>query len=357
MTYPKLLALVTFLLFALIIVMALMKGDKAAPPKAIPTPAPAVRTSPSQSIVVELGQKVREIRPPVQPPEEKKPVIEPVAVVVAPVEVKPNPVTKASTVLPAEFNRIDMLFNLSEPRFPFVETITYKSRVAWQKGRPAWLSDYASHYNTSRHFIARSLNGKPDYTKQDLSEGNRFNVLRKDVDLSFFLIVDISRNKMWFYAYDNDSSKRYLVRTYSVGLGRPDPQRVSGYLTPRGKYSLGSKIAIYKPKIQGYYNGKKVEMMRVFGSRWIPFDKEISGCTTPAKGLGIHGIPLIPSATGDLIDDPSSLGKYESDGCVHLATADMEELFSIIITKPTVIELVADFGDANLPGEEWKHTH
>ena len=57
-----------------------------------------------------------------------------------------------------EADRVDELFNRQDPKFPIVETIPYRSRVAWQKGRPAWLSDYAAHYKTSRHFIARSLN-------------------------------------------------------------------------------------------------------------------------------------------------------------------------------------------------------
>lgn len=251
-----------------------------------------------------------------------------------------------------EANRIEEFFNKGDPKLPIVETITYKSRVPWQKGRPAWLSDYASYYSTSRHFIARSLNGKPDYFKQDVAEGDRFNVLRKDKNINFYLLIDTSRCKMWFYYLDMDTNDRVLVKTYLVGLGRADSSKASGLLTPMGKYSLGDKIAIYKPKMMGPYNGQKIEMIRVFGTRWIPFDKEVGQTTAPAKGFGLHGLPWTANEKGEPAQDKSSLGKYESDGCIRLATDDIEELFAIIITKPTTIELVKDFHDANMPGVE-----
>lgn len=253
-----------------------------------------------------------------------------------------------------EADRIAELFNKADPRLPIVETITYKSVVPWQKGRPAWLSSYAAHYATSRHFIARSLNGKPDYFKQDVAEGDRFNVFRLDKNFQFYLLIDTSRCKMWFYYIDLDQGERVLLKTYQVGLGRIDSSRLSGLLTPLGKYRLGDKIAIYKPKTIGIHNGQKVEMIRIFGTRWIPFDQEIGNCTAPAKGFGIHGVPWIPNEKGDLAANDDSLGKYESDGCIRLSTEDMEELFAIIITKPAVIELVRDFYDAELPGEPAK---
>lgn len=252
-----------------------------------------------------------------------------------------------TTPLP-EADRIAELFNKGEPKLPFVETIVYKSHVSWHKGKPAWIADYANYYSTSRHFIARSLNGKPDYLKQDVANGDRFNVFRRDKNIHFHLLVDISRQKMWLYTLDMDSDERTLLKTYHVGLGRSDSSKASGYLTPIGKYQLGNKIAIYQPGVEGHYKGAKVEMMRTFGSRWIPFEKEISNCSEPAKGFGIHGAPWLPGADGSLVEEKNSIGKYESDGCIRLADADVKELFAIIITKPTTIELVKDFHDAKL---------
>ena len=105
---------------------------------------------------------------------------------------------------------------------------------------------------------------------------------------------------MWFYSIDQDSGERTLIKTYLVGLGRIDGSKVSGLLTPLGKYHLGSKVAIYKPKMLGIHNGEKVEMIRIFGTRWIPFDQEIENCNTPPKGFGVHGVPWIANEMGSL---------------------------------------------------------
>ena len=90
-------------------------------------------------------------------------------------------------------DRVFQLFTLGSSKLPIVETVAYSSTVPWLKGRPAWLVDYAAHFNTSRHFIARSLNGKADYFSQKISEGNRFNVFRTDKRIHFYLLVDVSQ--------------------------------------------------------------------------------------------------------------------------------------------------------------------
>lgn len=330
MSIPKLLALIAIVLFSMIGISALFKSGKKDPVKTIyHSEAP---------LEVELEKEIQIITP----------IMKPESII----ETSPHENKIMSDQNLPEANRIEELFNKGDPKLPFVETIVYKSRTPWQKGRPAWLSDYASYYGTSRHFIARSLNGKQDYFKQDLADGDRFNVFKKDKNISFHLLIDTTRCKMWFYALDNDLNERYLLKTYSVCLGRVDSSRPSGILTPLGKYSLGDKIAIYKPKVMGTHNGEKIEMVRVFGSRWIPFDKEIEGCSAPAKGFGLHGMPWQVNEKGELAPNESKPGKYESDGCIRLATNDIEEIFAIIITKPTTVELVKDFWDAKLPGQE-----
>lgn len=242
------------------------------------------------------------------------------------------------------------LFTTGRQKLPIVETIRYKSRVSWLKGRPAWITDYASHFSTSRHFIARSLNGKRDYYTQKVSSGDSFNVLKKD--LSFRLVVDLSRCKMWFYAHDLASEETYLLKTYKVGLGRFDDDSYSGLLTPRGKFALGDKVAIYKPGMNGYFQDNEVEMVQVFGTRWIPFSEELSGEGDNPRGYGFHGAPWVYDEESEsYVEDLTTIGKYESDGCIRLAQKDMEELFSIVITKPTIVEIVTDFHDAEIPGD------
>ena len=246
-----------------------------------------------------------------------------------------------------DIDRVYQLFTTGPSKLPIVETVSYTSQVPWLKGRPAWLGDYAAYYGTSKHFIARSLNGKPDYENQKVSPDSRFNVFRKDRNFQFYLLVDVSLCKMGFYYVDLDTQERVLLKTYKVGLGKLSSSS-SGSLTPLGKYTLGSKVAVYKPGVVGLYQDKQVEMIRVFGTRWIPFDQ-----SPEAKGYGLHGTPWeIDSSTHQLVDNRFGIGKYESNGSIYLGTEDMEELFAIIISKPATIEVVKHFKDAKLPGVE-----
>lgn len=250
---------------------------------------------------------------------------------------------------------VERLFSTGDDKLSsIVETITYKAKVPWLQGRQAWLADFASHYHTSRHFIARSLNGSKDYLTQTIKEGDKFNVLKNDINLQFYLVVDLSTCSMYFYAINGSLNQKILLKVYKVGLGRPDRSRASGCLTPLGKYSLGNKVVTYKPQSMGLYQGQSQEMIRIFGTRWIPFEKEISGCSDKAKGYGIHGAPWCESEDHVLKENSEGIGQYLSDGCIRLTTNDIEELFAIIITKPTIVDIVKDFSDAIIPGNELK---
>ncbi len=270
-----------------------------------------------------------------QSPVEKEPVRE----IALGTSEAPVPVPLAvSEEIPA-VDRIDQLFALDSSELPIIETVSFTSRVPWLENRPAWIADYASHYQTSRHFIARSLNQKADYFNQKVHPGDRFNVFKRDRDLKFHLLVDLSQCCMWFYYLDG--KEKVLLKTYRVGVGKRDSRSPSGYLTPIGKYQLGDKIAIYKPGISGYFQDEKIEMIRVFGTRWLPFKKEGEG--NSAGGLGLHGLPWIDGSDGQLVEDRNKIGKYDSDGCIRLASEDIEEIFAIVITKPTTVEIVQEF--------------
>lgn len=250
-----------------------------------------------------------------------------------------------------QIDRIYQLFTTGPTKLPIVETITYESRVPWLKGRPAWIADYASHYGTSRHFIARSLNGSADYFTQRVSAGSRFNVFRKDRNFQFYLIVDVSLCKMGFYYVDMDTNERVLLKTYQVGLGKLTASP-SGSLTPLGKYNLGNKVAVYAPGAVGVFQNKQIELVRVFGTRWIPFDRALESNTPDPKGLGIHGSPWVSNKDGEITEKRNTVGTFESNGSICLNQEDMEELFAIVISKPTTIEIVKHFKDATLPGVE-----
>ena len=347
MSFPRIIGVIAIFLFGLIACAAIMKDKKS-------NSATAAAIAHAAPIEVDLNLDAQDT--PVRPaPRETTPaVVTPPPV--RPVEIEktqetPHASAKSDESLPFA-DRINLFFDTHGAKFPFIETVTYKSRVDWLKGRPAWLSDYAGHYKTSRHFIARSLNGRPEYFKQDVGNGDKFNVFRLNADLSFYLLIDTSRCKMWFYAFMPNANERILLKSYDVSLGRIDNSSASGLLSPLGRYELGEKVAIYKPKTTGFFNGQKTEMIRVFGTRWIPFESEHEDATAPAKGFGIHGVPWVANKEGTLSEDSTSLGKYESDGCIRLSTKDIEELFAIIITKPTTVELVRDFTEAHLPGVE-----
>lgn len=342
MSFPKIFCFLALALFGVIGFFAWMKGEKK-----------------TQQTTIEMGTGQKPIE--IQLEQQGRPIsssLSQSAEPMAKVDFTPKQISNSSC--PPEFqigvrsqpdlspesqiDRVNEFFNLIPPKFPIVETISYRSRVTWLEGRPAWLADYASHFGTSRHFIARSLNQKPDYFTQKVGEGDRFNVLKSEIPLSFHLVLDISRCCMRFYYVVG--AEKVLVKTYQVGLGRPDASSISGLLTPIGCYSLGKKVAIYQPGAMGFFNNQSTELIRIFGTRWIPFEKEVGECSAPAKGFGIHGAPWMNSPSGEWIENSSSLSKYDSDGCIRLSTKDMEELFAIIITKPTTIEIVKDFKEA-----------
>lgn len=245
-------------------------------------------------------------------------------------------------LLPGDVDRIGEFFDLNGDALPIVETIRYSPNVSWSPHKLAWLADYAAHFCTSKHFISRSLaKGQPQYLNQNVAVGDRFNVLKKDRAFDFYLLVDISRARMWFYYRNLANGEKVLLKTYSIGVGRRDPRAASGTLTPLGKFQLGSKIIVYRPGARGHFRRKEVEMMSVFGTRWIPLEG-IEGPTLDLKGYGIHGTPWIWTGE-ERREDLSGIGQYSSDGCLRMATCDMEELFAIVITKPTTVEIVSDF--------------
>jgi len=338
-TFPKILLIFSCILFGFIGVLGYSKSKKNEEIPLIAVSEEVILvTPPSQLVEIEPEDKVEVVSS----------IIEDNPSTETAVEEDEVPLATVNDADLPKADRIAELFSKIEPNLKLVEVVTYRSRVNWLKGRPAWLSDYAAHYKTSRHFIARSLNqkkpeDKPDYNKQDVAEGDKFTVLRTDKIIEFYLLIDVSRCKMWFYALDRGAQTKTLLKDYTVGLGRPDTSKRSHSLTPLGIYRLGDKIAVYKPKGMGLHSGKKQEMIQIFGTRWIPFDKEVENCTASAKGFGIHGVPWTPNENGTYTQDEESLGKYESDGCVRLSTKEMEELFAIIVTKPTTVELVKDY--------------
>lgn len=245
-------------------------------------------------------------------------------------------------------DHIHKIFDTHGKKFPFVKTIKYRPQVDWISGRSAWLGDYASHYKTSKHLIARSLNGAPDYETQVLRPGDRFNVFT-DAPIRFYMVVDISRCHLWLYAINTETNERTFIKNYPVGLGRIDLSRASKTLSPLGRYDLGERIGLYKPGKMGFFKSERKEMIRIIGTRWLPFERAHPGASNPARSYGIHGCPWkVDPKLGTLAEDRGTIGQYTSDGCVRLAQEDVEEIFAVVITKPTTVEFVNNFKQAKL---------
>jgi hypothetical protein len=232
---------------------------------------------------------------------------------------------------------------------PIVETITYKSHAPWKLHRSAWLIDYANYYKTPLSFIYRSLTGDADAKIANVADGQQFNVFRRDVEFRFHAVVCLSNCTMRLYYVLPESRRVVFLKSYSVCLGRKDSSRSSGFLTPTGTFQLGPKVAVFQPRMMGMHKSKQVELIQVFGTHWIPFEKEISDCSSPAKGFGLHGTPIVRNdRTGDLSEDNTSIGHYESDGCIRLSGKDIREIFSIVSTRKTYVEVVQSFQKSKL---------
>ncbi len=144
MSFPKILIIVSIVLFGSIFLAAIFKDKKNEQSKEMIREVNVVELE----LDLDTGSVVvaEEKNDAVKKKEEKK-------------------IARNDVALP-DADRISEFFNKGMPQLPIVKTITYSSHVSWIKGRPAWIADYARHYKTSRFFISRSLTGKENYFSQ-----------------------------------------------------------------------------------------------------------------------------------------------------------------------------------------------
>ncbi|MDR3270722.1 MAG: L,D-transpeptidase [Peptococcaceae bacterium] len=106
-----------------------------------------------------------------------------------------------------------------------------------------------------------------------------------------FIVIHTAQHQLAFYAHNR------LIRRYPIAIGKPETP------TPHGHYTIAHK---------SLYPGG------VFGSRWL-------GLSLPK--YGIHGT-----------NDPSSIGKSVSLGCIRMHNKDVEQLYTMLpIGAPVVI--------------------
>lgn len=114
------------------------------------------------------------------------------------------------------------------------------------------------------------------------------------------LIVNKKTNQL-AYIHEGAVQKVYPVAT---GLSRE--------LTPEGKFTIIVKA------VNPYYRKKNIEggtPENPLGSRWIGFDAK----GTDGRTYGVHGN-----------NNPDSVGKYITQGCIRMHEEDVQELYNKI---------------------------
>jgi hypothetical protein len=119
-----------------------------------------------------------------------------------------------------------------------------------------------------------------------------------------------------------------VKKVYTVAVGKPSTP------SPVGSFTIERRVA--NPTY--HHDGKTVAPgpHNPVGSRWMGLSKH---------GYGIHGT-----------NEPNSIGKAASHGCIRMAKADLEEFFELVAAGDTV-ELVGQrneetaqlFGDEQTP--------
>jgi lipoprotein-anchoring transpeptidase ErfK/SrfK len=112
---------------------------------------------------------------------------------------------------------------------------------------------------------------------QNYSELNRF------PDTGYNIIIDTKKFQLTLFRNNR------VVKTYPVAVGKPSTP------TPKGNFRIINKA---------------VNPGGAFGARWLGLNK---------KGYGIHGT-----------NDPSSIGKAVSHGCIRTYNKNIIELTNIV---------------------------
>lgn len=136
-----------------------------------------------------------------------------------------------------------------------------------------------------------------------------------------YIIIDKGTNTLYFY------NNGHLLKHYPVATGRDLA------FTPEGKFTIAQK-AILIPNDKTHPTPK--EHNPQLGSRWLGLDvppqadkREPASDSRAPKGLkyGIHGT-----------DDPSSIGKHVSGGCIRMHNQDVNELYEQV-DLGTIVEI------------------
>lgn len=179
----------------------------------------------------------------------------------------------------------------------FSQTLTPKS-ILYEIKPQDTLTKIASQFKTTVELLKKS-NNINDYK---IFPGRKIKVWTAP----FSAVVDKSQNILILKA-DEEIIKTYLV---STGINNSTPAgtfKIVNKLTNPTWFKAGAILPSGSPE-------------NVLGTRWLGFD---------LAGYGIHGT-----------NDPQSLGKQVTQGCVRMSNSDAEELYTIVPegTEVTVVD-------------------
>jgi lipoprotein-anchoring transpeptidase ErfK/SrfK len=181
-------------------------------------------------------------------------------------------------------------------RLLFSSTITAKS-ILYEIKSGDNLTKIAKEFKTTADLIKKSNNLSDD----KILPGRKIKVWTAP----FSIIVDKSQNILIL------KTDEEIVKTYIVSTGKNNS-------TPTGNFKITSKLV----NPTWFKAGTVVpagSAENILGSRWLGFN---------LPGYGLHGT-----------NEPQSLGKQVTQGCVRLSKPDIEELY-IIIPEGTEVTIV-----------------
>lgn len=124
-----------------------------------------------------------------------------------------------------------------------------------------------------------------------------------------YIKIDKSENKLTYYAY------RVPIKTFPVATGKTQEA------TPTGVFSV---VMLVKNPWYLKSNIPGGDPKNPLGARWIGFDVP----ETDGSKYGIHGT-----------NDPESIGKHASSGCVRMRNEDVTWLYNQVHLG-TMVEIV-----------------
>jgi len=155
----------------------------------------------------------------------------------------------------------------------------------WTESMSAWFDELKALLTDKKDGKIPQTAGWPDRTGPDSGHGAPAGTLASMAEQPMEIIVDKSNHRLAVVSGD------VILRNYEVGLG--------GNKTPEGKFVISEKVKDPNGSSTG-----------AFGSR---------GMTLSDTRYGIHGT-----------DEPKSMGKDESLGCVRMKKEDIEELYDLV---------------------------